>query len=107
MRRFDEDAPQRLMIEIIVTNPDGSEETARATREDGVDATLEEGVAIAKERARAEGLNHVWFVDRTEGKREQEILAHGGDHTVGIEALDDDDLEEGEHGPDMRDLRPG
>jgi hypothetical protein len=103
MRRFDEDAPRETMIELIVTNPDRSEETARAMHEDGSPMSFEEAIGLAQERATAEGLHAIWRVDRTQGRREQEVLQHGGDHSFAGEALDDDDLEEGERGPDMRD----
>ncbi len=43
-------------------------------------------------------------IDRTAGPRERDIQQHGGDHSIHMERLDDDDLEEGEAGPDMRDL---
>ncbi|MBV9783666.1 MAG: hypothetical protein JO264_07575 [Acidisphaera sp.] len=105
MRRFDEDAPQRLMIEMIVSNPDKSEETARLVHADGSSMSWEEATEAAKQRAQEEGLKRIWQVDRTAGPREQEILQHGGDHSVNMERLDDSDLEDGEPGPDMRDRR--
>ncbi len=103
MLRFDEDSPQQLMIEMIVTNPDRSEETSRPTLPDGSAMSLEQAIAAAKVRAGEEGLKRIWLVDRTAGRRAQEILQHGGDHSVGSAALDDDDIEHGEHGSDMRD----
>ena len=42
-------------------------------------------------------------MDRTGGTREREVLAHDGDRTTNMELLDDDDLEDGEAGSDMRD----
>ena len=42
-------------------------------------------------------------MDRTAGAREQEVLSHGGDHSVNMASLSDDDLEDGERGSDMRD----
>jgi hypothetical protein len=103
MHRFDEDAPRQTMIELIVTNPDRSEETARAAHPDGSAMTLDEAVVLAQARAKEEGLDEIWQVDRTGGRLEQEVLRHGGDHSFAGTALDDDDLEEGERGPDMRD----
>ncbi len=103
MRKFEEDAPRRVMVELIVTNPDRSEETIRAAHPNGSAMTLEEAVALAERRAAEEGLEVVWRVDRTGGPLEQQVLLHDGDHSFAGAQLDDDDLEDGEHGPDMRD----
>ena len=105
MRRFDEDDPRNLMIELIVSHASGAEETSRPLREDGSFMDMDEAVAAAHPLARARGLKLVHVVDRTAGPREREILSHGGDHSVHNEALDDMDLEDGERGPDMRDRR--
>ena len=64
---------------------------------------FEEAVDAGRRVAESEGLDVVYAVDRTAGPREREILAHGGDHTVDMDKLDDMDLEDGERGPDMRD----
>ncbi len=98
MRRLEEDAPGQTMIEMIVTNPDRSQETARLAAE-----TLDEAHATAEERAQEEGLTMFYQVDRTRGRLEQEVLERGGDHSFAGERLDDDDLEDGERGPDLRD----
>lgn len=103
MRRLAEDDPGATAIELIVTNPDGSEETETPLGADGQALSLDAAVAVAMKRAEGEGLKRIWLVDRTAGLRESEVLAHGGDHSFPGETLDDDDLEEGEHGPDMRD----
>jgi hypothetical protein len=66
MRRFDEDAPRETMIELIVTNPDRSEETARAMHPDGSTMSFEEAIGLAQERAAAEGLDAIWRIDRTQ-----------------------------------------
>ena len=49
------------------------------------------------------GIAAVHVIDRTAGPRERDIQQHGGDHSVHMDRLDDDDMEEGERGPDMRD----
>ena len=103
MRRFAEDAPDQLAIEMIVTNPDRSEETSIPTGSDGAPLDWDAAVAAAKERATEEGLQRIWTVDRTQGRREQQIIQSGGDRMIDGETLDDDDLEDGEPGPDMRD----
>ncbi len=106
MRRFDEDAPESVVIEMIVTNPDHSEETSIPTSQNGGLLAWDQAVAVAQARAEEEGLRHISVVDRTEGARARVILAHHGDHSVGSSALDDDDIEHGEHGSDMRDRGP-
>ena len=106
MHRFAEDAPDRLMIEMIVTNPDRSEETSIPVDEAGQPLDWDAALAVARERAVAEGLKRIWTVDRTAGAREQQVIAHGGDRMADGETLADDDLEEGTFGPDMRDPDP-
>ena len=105
MRRFDEDNPRRLMIELITSHPSGAEETSRPVRSDGALMDLNEAIEAARSLADTRGLKVVHVVDRTAGPRERDILSHGGDHTVHMDELDDMDLEDGEKGPDMRDLR--
>lgn len=105
LRRFDEDDPRRLMIELITSHPSGAEETSQPVRADGGLMDLDEAIASARALADRQGLTVVHVVDRTAGPRERDILSHGGDHTVHMDELDDMDLEDGERGPDMRDRR--
>jgi hypothetical protein len=106
MRRFDEDDPRRLMVEVIVSYPSGAEETSRPVREDGSGfMDLDEAIAYARSLAQSRGLAAVHVVDRTAGPRESAIITHDGDHSIDSETLDDMDLEDGEKGPDMRDIR--
>lgn len=105
MRRFDEDDPRRLMIELITSHSSGAEETSQPVRADGALMDLEEAIEAARTMADARGFKLVHVVDRTAGPRERDILSHGGDHTVHMDQLDDMDLEDGERGPDMRDRR--
>jgi hypothetical protein len=105
MRRFDEDDPRRLMIELIVSHPSGAEETSRPARDDGTLMDLDEAIAAARKLAGERSLGIVHVVDRTAGPRERDILSHGGNHSIAGEQLDDMDLEDGERGPDMRDRR--
>ena len=103
LQRFDEDAPRQTVTTITLTgHPD---EVTRPVHPDGKKMTLDEAIEAAKQVADSEGLRRVFVADRTAGRREQDILRHGGDHSVHMEELVDDDLEEGERGPDMRDLR--
>lgn len=101
LHRFDEDAPQRTITVITLTgHPD---ETTRPVHPDGRPMNLDEAIAAAQRVAESEGLSRVFVLDRTAGDREQDILQHGGDHSVHMDGLVDFDLEEGERGPDMRD----
>ena len=65
--------------------------------------TLDEAIEAAQRVAESEKLSRVVVADRTAGEREQDILQHGGDHTVHMDQLVDTDLEDGERGADMRD----
>ena len=100
--RFDEDDPRAVVTEIILsTGPSGNEAT-RPARPDGTPMSFDEAVEAGRRVAESEGLDVVYAVNRTAGARERDVLAHGGDHTVGMEGLQDMNLEEGERGPDMR-----
>jgi hypothetical protein len=101
LHRFDEEVPSRTVTSITLTgHPD---ETTRPVHPDGRPMNLDEAIGAARRVAESEGLTRVFVVDRTAGEREQDILQHGGDHSVHMEALVDFDLEDGERGPDMRD----
>ncbi len=101
LHRFDEDAPREVVTQITLTGqPD---ETTHPVRPDGRKMTLEEAIGAAKQVAESESLPRIYVVDRTAGEREQDILKHAGDHSVHMENLVDSNLEEGEHGSDMRD----
>ncbi len=103
LRRFDEDQPGRTVLELIITRHDQTRETRRLTRPGGAPATLDQALREAASAATSAGLADIWHLDRTGGPLEREVLQRHGDHSfIGL-ALDDDDLEEGEHGPDMRD----
>ncbi len=104
MRRFAEDAPGILAIEMIVTNPDRSEETSIPVGAGGGALGWDEAIEAAKARATEEGLKRIWTIDRTGGGRERDVIAHGGDRSADGDGLVDDDLDEGEPGADMRDL---
>jgi hypothetical protein len=105
LQRFDEDEPRRTVIDIIVSRGAAGVETTHATRPDGTSASFEEALRAARTVAEREGVRLVYAIDRTAGPREQEVLRHHGDHGFAGEKLDDDDMEEGERGSDMRDRR--
>lgn len=101
MHRLDEDDPRHTHTEIVLTGTPG--ETVRPMHPDGKPMSLDEAIKAAQDVARSEGLHQIYVIDRTSGAREREVLSHGGDHTVNMASLSDDDVEEGERGSDMRD----
>ena len=103
LRRFDEDDPHRSVVEVTLTHRKGPPESTRPANPNGTPMSLDEAVEAARLVADEAGIETVQVIDRTAGPRERDILQHGGDHTVHMERLDDDDMEEGERGPDMRD----
>ena len=104
MHRLDEDDPRHTHTEIFLTGAPGRGEAVRPMRPDGTPMLLNEAIEAAERVAESEGLQDVYVVDRTAGSREQEVLAAGGDHSVNMDELSDDDPEDGERGPDMRDM---
>ena len=103
LRRFDEDDARRVVTEIVLRGARGME-IAHPAGPDGAAMPFEDAIAHAVKVADSERIPAVHAIDRTAGSREQEILQHGGDHTVNMDKLDDSDMEEGERGPDMRDM---
>ena len=106
LQRFDEDNPRDTVIELHLTGGAAPAEATRPVRPDGSFMALDDATEAAQAVADSEGLDTVYVLDRTAGPREQDILAHGGDHTVHMDELSDTDPEDGETGPDMRDRRP-
>ena len=102
LRRFDEDDPHKTVIEITLTHAKGLPERSHPKRPNGSEMSLEEAIAAANRVADNAGVATVQVIDRTAGPRERDIQQHGGDHSIHMERLDDDDMEEGEPGPDMR-----
>lgn len=103
MHRFNEDRPDDTVVTITLTgHPD---ENVQPVHPDGRTMSLDEAIDAAKQVAESERIGRVYVLDRTAGEREQDVLAHRGDHSVHMEGLVDDDMEEGERGPDMRDRR--
>ena len=103
LRRFDEEDARRVITEVVLRGAGGTE-IARPAGPDGAPMGFEDAVSHAVKVADSEGIPAVHAIDRTAGSREQEILQHGGDHTVNMDKLDDSDMEDGERGPDMRDM---
>ena len=63
----------------------------------------DQAVEAAKAVANSEHLHRIYLLDRTAGPREQDILRHGGDHSIHMDTLSDTDEEDGVTGTDMRD----
>lgn len=103
LKRFGEDAPLVSVVELITAVDGESARLTVLTRPDGTPMDFEEAVEAALARAEPDGFTVVHALDRTAGVREHEVLAHGGDRTVGMEKLVDTDPEDGEEGTDMRD----
>jgi hypothetical protein len=101
LHRFDEDEPKKTVVSITLTGHPG--ETTHPMRPDGKPMGLDEAIEAAIKVAASEKLTRVVVADRTQGDREQDILQHGGDHSVHMDSLIDSDLEDGERGADMRD----
>lgn len=102
LRRFREDEPSQTEVQIILTG--APEQSTHPRRPDGTPMGLDEAVVAARKVAASEGLGRIFVLDRASGPREQDILRHGGDHTVHMASLADTDEEDGERGPDMRDI---
>ena len=102
MRRFDEDDPHKVVVEIALTHTHGLTERTHPVGSDGKPMGLDDTIAAACRVADEEEVALVSVIDRTAGPREHDIQQHGGDHSIHMERLDDDDLDEGEAGPDMR-----
>lgn len=101
IRRFGEDDPNATVTEIDFF---GAHPTmSLAASENGGPVAWEDVVHFAQREADQRGYKVLYAVDRTAGAREQEILAHHGDHGVRSEELSDTDLEEGQSGSSILD----
>jgi hypothetical protein len=101
IRRFGEDDPNATITEIDFF---GAHPTmSLAAGENGRPARWDDVVHYAQKQANARGYATLYAVDRTAGAREQEILAHHGDHAVRSEELSDTDAEDGVSGTSLRD----
>ena len=102
LRRLDEDSAAKTTIEIILTG--SVRQTTHPTRPDGTPMHLDEAIAAARKVATEEGLDRVLVVDRAQGRRERDILSHDGDHSIHMNALQDENVADGDRGADMRDI---
>ena len=102
LRRFREDDPAQTEIQIILTGT--PEQSTHPRHPDGSVMDLDHAIGAAAKVAESEGLARIFVLDRASGPREQDILQHGGDHTVHMDELADTDEEDGVQGSDMRDV---
>jgi len=106
LRRFDEDAPSGIHIELRLEGGQKGTEAVQPHDPSGLPMAWDAAIEAATKVAVTERLSRIYIVDRTAGPREQIVLQHGGDHSAEMEQLTDTDPEDGETGPDMRDRRP-
>lgn len=102
IRRFEEDTPGRTTTQIILTGT--TEVVTHPRKPDGTAMHLDDAIRAARKVAESEGIPRIYVLDRLQGPREADILRHDGDHSVHMERLQDTDPEDGEQGPDMRDI---
>jgi hypothetical protein len=101
IRRFGEDDPNAIVTEIDFM---GSHPTMSvATGPGGALLAWEDAVQGARREAASRGFDTLYAVDRTAGRREQEIIGRGGDHSPRDDALSDTDEEDGESGSTILD----
>jgi hypothetical protein len=104
IRRFGEDDPHVVVTEIDFY---GRSPTMQiAVGEDGRPLSWEDAVQGARAEADTRGYKELYAVDRTAGRREQEVLAHHGDHSVFSGELSDTDDEDGVTGSSLLDRPP-
>jgi hypothetical protein len=105
IRRFGEDDPKMVITEIDFF---GRAPTMQlAVRDDGKPLDWEDAVQGARAEAEGRGFRRLYAVDRTAGRREQEVIAHHGDHSVFSGELSDTDEEDGVKGSSILDRPPG
>ena len=102
LRRFEEDDPRQIMIELVALDDHRTESNARMTEAGGATPSWEQASERASRIADEAQLPTLYRIDRTAGPREQEVVAHDGDRSADMDGLQDSDLEDGEPGPDMR-----
>ncbi|HLB98725.1 MAG TPA: hypothetical protein VJK90_13720 [Acetobacteraceae bacterium] len=105
IRRFGEDDPNAVVTEIDFFGRHGTMNIAVGP--DGLPVAWEAAVQRAQREANARGYALLYAVDRTTGRREQQVLRHHGDHSFGPSVLADTDEEDGVHGSSLLDRPPG
>ena len=103
VRQFDEDRPRETVIELHLMGGAQPSQATRPVNPGGAAMDWDQAVEAAKAVANSEHLHRIYLLDRTAGPREQDILRHGGDHSIHMDTLSDTDEEDGVTGTDMRD----
>jgi hypothetical protein len=103
LRRFGEDDPNAVVTEIAFSGPEPV--SMPAVHRDGSPIGLDEAIRIALVESEQRGVEKLYVVDRTAGRREQAVIGHHGDHSAGAEALDDSDAEDGVTGSSLLDRK--
>src|SRR5215208_3300406 len=80
LRRFAEDAPQVTLVELVISDGRDPPQLTVPVKDDGTPMDFEDTVTAARAMAEREDFAAVYAADRTAGTREQEVLAHHGDH---------------------------
>jgi len=93
MQRFAEDAPRVVLTELIIGESGYPPQLTIPVDAGGTPLSFKDAIAAAEAQADSEGFERVYAVDRTMGEREQEILAHDGDHSVHMETLVDENTD--------------
>jgi hypothetical protein len=104
LRRFGEDDPHVVITEIDFFGRSPTMQLAVGAR--GEVPPWEDAIQMARAEADRSGFKLLYAVDRTAGRREQEVLAHNGDHSSFSGALSDTDEEDGVTGSSILDRPP-
>ncbi len=75
IRRFDEDDPHRVVLELVIARGRPPEENRLAVRADGTHMGVKEALNAARGLAEAEKLDRIYVIDRLAGARERESCA--------------------------------
>jgi hypothetical protein len=103
LKRFGEDDPNSVVTEIAFSGPDPV--SLPAVHRDGSPMGLDDATRIASVECGKRGIKKLYVVDRTAGRREQEVIHHHGDHSTHSETLDDTDEEDGVTGSSLLDRK--
>ena len=101
IRRFGEDDPTAVVTEIDFYGDHPS--VSVATGPAGAPVAWEDAIQFARREASQRGYTTLYAVDRTAGRREQEIINRHGDHSAREDALADSDEEDGVEGSTILD----
>jgi hypothetical protein len=103
LKRFGEDDPNAVVTEIAFSGPEPV--SMPAVHRDGSPMGLDDAIRIALVESEKRGLGKLYVVDRTAGRREQDVIRHHGDHSVGTASLADTDDEDGVTGSSLLDRK--